>query len=106
MRNFSQNVIKHKTRLSRIVIVLICLLLAGCSNSIPECDSFAVHSVLNDILQDNGIVMDSNNAIATIHVEDNIRMCSSIVQTKNEQIPIDYEIIVADDGDEFMVTIR
>lgn len=95
------------------IILMACLLtLAGCTSSVPPCDDKEVAKTLKEILAEQDFLLLSNNGISTTKSTDKVRICKSMMKVRDKQnneienLVATYEINLADNGREFIVTLR
>lgn len=95
------------------VIFTACLLaLAGCTSSVPPCDDKEVAKTLKEILAEQDFLLLNNNGISTTKSAYKMRICKSLMKVRDkqtneiEELVATYEINLADNGREFIVTLR
>ena len=101
----------NKTKFNISVLICLTIALSACGTEPPACDSKEVNEVLKDIVKDWDLILLKNEAISTIESKDRSRMCKSLMTVKekgsdSEKLPVKYEIDLADNGEEFSVTLR
>lgn len=93
----------------------MCLVLFGCGNSV-ECDSAEVRKVLREIVEENTnyTIMDYK-AVTTVSSSSNKCLCRATFKVTDKKytsglefqdMPVEYDVTLADNGKEFAVNLR
>lgn len=90
--------------------LLVALCLVGCGGSLPECGDKEVINLLKEISKKQGIELVSVSGISTKKREGNECRCTALGKFKFmgdvEEANINYIINLADNKEEFTVTMR
>lgn len=87
--------------------LLLAMILTGCGSSLPECSDKEVIALLKNISKKNDVELVKISGISTKNRGDKSCTCVALATFKDgadqEELSIQYEIDLSDDGKEFTV---